>query len=113
MTGEERDLPPQVEIALFRVAQEAITNIAKHAGAHHALVNVDFGRSAITIEIEDDGRGFDPDKVSPRPGDAQGIGLIGMRERVELLGGQFQIETQPGGGTRIIVRVPLEEGAKV
>jgi signal transduction histidine kinase len=110
VTGEERDLPPQVEIALFRVAQEAIANIAKHAGAQHALVNVEFREDAIIIEIEDDGRGFDTAELNPQPGDSQGVGLMGMRERVELLGGRFQMESKPGSGTHIIVEVPLEKG---
>jgi signal transduction histidine kinase len=110
VTGEEKDLPPQVEIALFRVAQEAITNIAKHAGAHHTLVNVEFKDSSITIEVEDDGRGFDMTQLNPRTGDSQGVGLMGMRERVELLGGRFQIESRPGSGTHIIVEVPLGDG---
>jgi signal transduction histidine kinase len=112
VTGEERDLPPQVEIALFRVAQEAITNIARHAGAHNALVNVEFKEKSITIEVEDDGRGFDMTKLDPRPGASEGVGLMGMRERVELLGGRFQIESQPGRGTHIVVEVPLEDGVK-
>ena len=108
VTGEERALPPQAEIALFRVAQEAITNIGKHAGAHNALINVEFKDSSISIEVEDDGRGFDMTQLSPQPGDIHGVGLMGMRERVELLGGRFQIESHPGSGTHIFVEVPLE-----
>ena len=107
VTGEERTLPPQVEITLFRVVQEAITNIAKHAQAKNVLLNVEFKDSAITIEIEDDGRGFDVETLSTQAGENQGLGLLGMQERIELLQGQFHIESQPGNGTRINIEIPL------
>ncbi len=108
VTGEERELPPQVEIALFRLAQEAINNIAKHAQAQNTLINVDFKDKAVAMEIEDDGRGMDTKMLNPQLGESQGLGLLGMKERIELLGGSFQIESQPGGGTRIVVEVPLQ-----
>ncbi len=108
VTGEEKEMPPQIEIALFRVVQEAITNIAKHAEAHNVLLNVEFKDSAITIEIEDDGRGFDVKRLSQQVGESQAVGLLGMRERIELLGGKFHIESQPRQGTHITVEVPLD-----
>jgi len=109
VTGEERVLPPHVEIALFRVAQEALTNIAKHARALNVLVNVEFRDAEIAIEVEDDGKGFDMQKTR-RQGTSRGVGLMGMQERVELLGGEIHIESKRGSGTRIAVSVPLESG---
>lgn len=109
VTGEEKELPPQIEIALFRVGQEAITNIAKHAQANNVLINVEFKDSTIALEIEDDGRGFDMKILKQYADENQGVGLLGMRERIELLGGQFCIESQPGKGTRITVEVPLKQ----
>ncbi|MFH1647676.1 MAG: HAMP domain-containing protein [Chloroflexota bacterium] len=107
VTGEERELPPQVEIAMFRVAQEAITNIAKHAQAHNALVNVEFRDSSVALEIEDDGLGLDMNSLNPPAGESQRLGLLGMRERIQLLGGTFQIESKPDSGTHITAEVPL------
>jgi signal transduction histidine kinase len=110
VTGDERELPPQVEIALFRVAQEAVINIAKHADARNVLVHVEFKDGSIAIEIEDDGIGFDASAAGVQSGDGQGFGLLGMQERIALLGGTFEIESSPASGTHIRVEVPLEEG---
>ncbi len=100
-------LPPEVETALFRAAQEAITNIVKHAKAETVLVQCALEPDAVTIEIEDDGQGFDPTSFSGIRSDARGLGLAGMRERVELLGGDARIESAPGQGTRVVLTVPL------
>jgi signal transduction histidine kinase/sensor domain CHASE-containing protein len=108
VTGEERKLPPQVEIALFRVVQEAITNIVKHAGAHNVVLSVEFKDSIIGIEVEDDGKGFDLEAVSCRADKTQGLGLLGMKERVTLLGGKFHVGSQPDGGTHLTIEVPLD-----
>ncbi|MFH1651875.1 MAG: histidine kinase [Chloroflexota bacterium] len=107
--GEERDLPPQVEIALFRVAQEAMNNIARHAQAHNVLISLEFKKKAVSLEIEDDGRGFDTVILSQPAQENEGVGLMGMRERIELIGGSFRVEAQPGSGTHITVEVPLGE----
>lgn len=96
-------LPPEIETALFRVVQEAATNIAKHAEAETVLIQCAARPGAVTIEIEDDGKGFAPGT----PAEGTGFGLTGMRERVELLGGRFEIESAPGQGTRIALTVPL------
>jgi signal transduction histidine kinase len=106
VTGEEQPLPPQLEITLFRVAQEAMTNIARHAEAKHVFVTVEFQDGTIAFEIEDDGRGFDPAVQAEHPS-GLGVGLMGMRERVELLGGKFDLESRPRGGTRIRVEIAL------
>jgi signal transduction histidine kinase len=101
-------LPPQVETALFRVVQEAITNIAKHARAETVLIQCARREGAITIEIEDDGKGFDPSSLTGPAAEGRGLGLLGIRERVELLEGEVQIESAPGRGTRIVVSVPWQ-----
>jgi signal transduction histidine kinase len=104
--GLER-LPSRIEVPLFRIAQEAITNMIRHARAAHASVIVLRQIHDITMIVEDDGRGFDMAMVKEK-GD-QCLGLIGMEERVNLLGGSFVIESSPGEGTTIRVRIPLSE----
>ena len=95
-------LPEDYEIALYRVAQEALTNVVRHARAHHASIVLTSSREAIRLTVEDDGRGFEPEaRVSDH------LGLAGMRERVELLGGTLRIEAAHGEGTTIHVRLPL------
>ena len=99
-----RPLPPRVEVALYRVCQEALTNVARHAGAGRASVRLVATPEAVRLVVEDDGRGFDPSRVD---GDRQG--LVGMGERVEMLGGTLDVQSAPGGaGTRIEATVPLE-----
>jgi signal transduction histidine kinase len=105
-TAESR-LPAQLNTALFRAAQEAITNIAKHAEAETLLIQCTLEPNAITIEIEDDGRGFDPASFSAITSDGRGLGLAGIKERVELLGGSARVESAPGQGTRVVLSVPL------
>lgn len=99
-------LPPEVETALFRAAQEALTNVKRHARAERVLVQCSVQDGALVLEIEDDGEGFDPTAVAPRPGDARGLGLLGMRERVELFGGSVTMDSAPGAGTRVVISVP-------
>jgi signal transduction histidine kinase len=108
VSGEERGVPSQVEIALFRVVQEAITNIVKHAEAQNVVLSLEFKDSAISIEVEDDGKGFDAEAVSLEADKARGLGLLGMRERITLLGGKFHIESEPDSGTRLAIEVPLD-----
>ena len=101
-------LPPEVETALFRIAQEALTNVARHAQAHSVTVLLeDRGASAMLI-VEDDGRGFDVARVMDSRPHEGNLGLYGMRERASLLGGTLTIESTPGRGTTVFVRIPLE-----
>ena len=100
-------LPPELETALFRAAQEALTNVERHAKAERVLVQIGSQDGRLVIEIEDDGEGFDPAAMTPRPGDARGLGLLGMRERVELFGGSVTFDASPGSGTRVVIEVPL------
>jgi NarL family two-component system sensor histidine kinase LiaS len=103
----EREVPLQQEQALFRVAQEALANVARHSGAEHAEVDLIYTPDTLTLRVADDGRGFDPAKV---PGD--GFGLQSMRERVERLGGRVSVESAPGKGTTVTCVCPLESTDK-
>ena len=106
-TGLEQErLPSQIESALYRVAQEAIVNVLKHAHARRLSIVLKRGSGAVTLVIEDDGQGFDPDAVPglPRKGHS---GLAGMRERLHLIAGSLTIESRPGQGTTVLARVPL------
>jgi signal transduction histidine kinase len=98
---------PEFEIAVFRVVQEAITNIARHAEAETVLIECEPSGGDLVIDIEDDGRGFDPGAVTTSGDTQRGLGLLGMRERVELVGGTVRIDSAPGRGTHVSVRVPM------
>jgi signal transduction histidine kinase len=91
-------LAPETESTIYRVVQEALTNVAKHAGAAHAHVEVARANGTVEVVVEDDGHGFDPASVT------DGLGLVGMRERVELTGGRLEIRCGPG--TRVVARLP-------
>ena len=104
---QDRRVDPAVEIALFRVVQEAILNIVRHSGASTVAIEGGLIGKRLWIEIEDDGRGFDPSSISPDERTLRGVGVIGMRERVELLGGRLEIESAPGEGTRVRVDVQV------
>jgi signal transduction histidine kinase len=99
--GESR-LPNEVETALYRVMQEALTNSVKHANARNVSVSLAPRGSSVAAVIEDDGEGFDPRTVR-----GEGIGLIGMRERLALLDGRLEVESRPGAGTTVAVEVPV------
>lgn len=108
-TGEERRLPAELETALFRIGQEAVTNIARHSGAMNVYIGITFEPEKVTLEVEDDGEGFEPAAAQPgAPG--HGWGLLGMRERAELLGGSLKVDSTPGEGTRVEVSLPVLAG---
>jgi signal transduction histidine kinase len=98
--GLESRLPEPVESALYRIAQEALTNIAKHAGASTVSVVTRRDGARLTMIVEDNGTGFE----ASTPG--EGLGLVSMRERAELLGGSLQVESSAGHGTTLVVEVP-------
>lgn len=100
-------LPPETETALFRVIQEAIINIVRHAMARSVRLVFNTGADQVGVLIEDDGIGFDLVSLSIAPDDGRGLGLIGMQERIELVGGRLEIDTAPGYGTRIHIHVPI------
>jgi PAS domain S-box-containing protein len=105
-----RRLPPAVETTVYRVVQEALTNTAKHAGARTATVVLRQRRETVQAIVSDDGCGFDVDHALRAPAAWTHLGLHGMRERAALLGGTVTIESTPGEGTTIYVRIPLAGG---
>lgn len=111
-TMNARRVSPQVETVLFRVIQEAITNVVKHAQAKHATIRLEFYPERVRAAVEDDGRGFDLTQVSRREGTWTALGLLGMEERVGLVGGTITILSAPSQGTKVLVEIPLpsEEG---
>ena len=110
VNGLTQRLPPEVETALYRVVQEALSNVARHAQAHTASVLLESRHGVVRAIIEDDGRGFDPVTAGHAE---QRLGLYGIRERAELLGGTLTIESQPGHGTSLFVEIPLATGEPV
>jgi len=111
------DLPPaeRIEalgrdsaIAVYRVLQEALTNIARHSGAKRAWAVLEAGEQALVLEIEDDGRGISPEELAK----SRSLGVKGMRERVLYLGGELEVTRAPRGGTRVRARVPLEQAPR-
>jgi signal transduction histidine kinase len=103
-TGKSRSLPLRVEASLYRIAQEALTNVVRHARALHVTVQLETMLDNVRLIVQDDGRGFDPARIP------QGrLGLIGLNERVKLLGGSLKVQSSPGAGTRIQVAIPLRE----
>jgi signal transduction histidine kinase len=105
-TGLERRLPPTVEIAAYRMVQEALTNVARHSGAREAVVRVWADKRTLCAQIEDRGQGFDPRGLG-----VAGVagGLAGMRERAMLLKGDLTVESSPEGGTKLTAEFPLDE----
>ena len=99
--GDER-LPAEVETTLYRIVQEALTNIVKHAGASRVSILLVRRSGSATVVIEDDGQGFDPSELRE-----EGMGIIGMRERVELHEGRLTVESTPGSGATLVAEVPL------
>jgi two-component system nitrate/nitrite sensor histidine kinase NarX len=97
-------LPPASEVQVLRVIQEALTNVRKHAGASRAVVRIEARDGATVISIEDDGSGFDPTRIQDVL--EGGFGLQAMRERVEQISGTLEIHSEPGTGTRVVVRLP-------
>lgn len=108
IAGLEHRLPREMELALYRVGQEALNNAGRHARAAHVQVTLARANGSVTLEVQDDGAGFDPDRV--RPGEGHGLGLLGMRERIVTVGGTLAIESAPGRGTAIRAQVPLHTG---
>ncbi|MFS8570752.1 MAG: sensor histidine kinase, partial [Thermaerobacter sp.] len=106
VSGFEGRLSDEVETTLFRVVQEALNNVVRHAGAARVRVVLTEGREGLEALVEDNGRGFDVRSVKPNDPQGRGLGLFGMRERVELVGGTLEVDSAPGRGTRIRARIP-------
>jgi len=107
VVGEERRLSSEVELTLFRIAQEALNNVRKHAQATEVITTVELSNSAVKMMIQDDGKGFKPPTLTEHPATTGNLGLIGMHERARLLGGTLVVNSEPGQGTRVIVNVPI------
>jgi signal transduction histidine kinase len=100
-------LPSAVETALYRIVQEALTNVARHASARRVSLLLEARAGAVTVIVEDDGHGFDVERLMRGSADERCLGLYDMRERAELLGGTLTIESAPGTGTTVFVEVPI------
>ena len=105
--GVPLELSPAITTTLFRIVQEAVNNIVRHAGARTVTIVLQLNGDTVQLQVEDDGRGFDPGHASRDAVELQRLGLPGIRERAELLGGNFQIESAPQKGTRLQVSIPL------
>lgn len=110
VTGTKRRIAPELELTLFRIVQEAINNIVKHAKARHVNIALEFKDSNITVTVEDDGQGFDVEAVARSDDRTRGLGLLGMVERAQLAGGSFRIESKVGYGSRIVLTMPAPIG---
>ncbi len=107
--GRERRLSPEIETTLFRVVQEAIANIVRHAHAKNASVSLHFKKGAIEVHVRDDGRGFNVEEAISSKDRPRGLGLLGMKERIELMNGTLSILSRSGsGGTEINIEIPLK-----
>jgi PAS domain S-box-containing protein len=108
ITGSVGEVAGDLAIACFRIVQEALTNVARHARAKHVRVALNHSETAIGLVITDDGAGFDVGATLANAGTGDHLGLLGMRERVEILGGTLEVKSQPGKGTQISVSFPLD-----
>jgi signal transduction histidine kinase len=109
VTGTPRPLSPDAEVTLLRVTQEALANVSRHAGAGRVALTLSYMDGEAALDVRDDGVGFAPGADGAGPNG--GLGLHGMRERVEALGGRLAVESTPGGGTTVAVTVPAPEGS--
>ena len=100
----------EIETVVFRIAQEALTNAAKHAAAKRVELTLAVEDDWLALEVADDGSGFDVDAELSQVDDSTGVGLRGMRDRAELFGGRLSVESNPGGGTVVRARLPLAGG---
>ncbi len=110
---EDTRLAPQIEITCFRVAQEALTNVMRHAGAQHVKVELAQADDELHLTIQDDGSGYDVEKAYQRARQGNSLGLVGMQERVDLAGGRMEIESMAGMGTKIHASFPLGQFSQV
>ena len=107
VVGVERSLPDEVQLLLFRIAQEALTNIRRHAGASRAWITMEFGDDKAVLTVKDNGKGFE---LPQRIGDLASVGklgLAGMQERARLIGGSLTLQSEPGKGMTVTVEVPI------
>ncbi|MBW3624249.1 MAG: PAS domain S-box protein [Armatimonadetes bacterium] len=108
---ESMRLPNEIETTLYRITQEALNNVARHSGASRVSILLERRDGHIDLIVEDNGSGFDPDEALYGPAAGHHLGLRGMRERAALLGGTLEVESEPGLGTTLFIRVPMGGGA--
>ncbi|MCF2938347.1 sensor histidine kinase [Paenibacillus alkaliterrae] len=106
LTGREARMPSAMEAAIFRLVQEAFTNAYKHASASHIILEINFRPEHISLVIQDNGVGFRSDWIEQDAGNNTHFGLVGMRERIELIEGRMDIDSNPGQGTKIMIDIP-------
>ena len=106
--GRRCRLEPAVEVALYRIAQEALANVQKHSRAPTVHLRLRFLSDAVRLDISDDGVGFDPDADAEDADGRARLGIAGMRERASIVGGSVEITTRPGGGTRVSAQIPAQ-----
>jgi signal transduction histidine kinase len=111
-TGNERRLPADVELALYRMAQEALNNTVRHAQATHASVSIEFKLELVTLRVSDNGIGFEAPKSPAEFVPGSHFGLVGLYERAQLIGARLEIESTPGKGTHLNVYLPASDGNK-
>lgn len=112
LSGKEKRLPSGMEVAVFRLIQEAFSNIQKHANATFASVEIAFLKKSVKIIIKDNGIGFNVEQLDQKLMTGSHFGIMGMRERVELLEGKFKIESSPNNGTKITMSIPINSNQK-
>jgi two-component system sensor histidine kinase UhpB len=105
--GTEKRLNPNVELAIYRMAQEALNNVARHAQAAHACLSISFTPQDVTMRVTDDGKGFDVPKSPAEFSPGGHFGLLGLYERAELIGAILEIESTNGQGSKITVHLPV------
>lgn len=110
--GEAPKMSSLAEITVFRVVQEAVSNIQRHAHAQNAVVTLDFRDDQLSLEIRDDGLGFEPGRLGPTP-EHHKLGIIGMQERVRAIGGTVSLESRPGAGTRLSATIPYSGSGEI
>ncbi len=105
--GLQRRFAPEIETAVYRIVQEGLTNVARHAHVGEVTVRLSVGRAGLSVDIQDRGAGFDAERALSN---GTSNGLNGMRERAALLGGHFRISSSPGVGTRLVAKFPVGPG---
>lgn len=107
--GLDKRLAPQTETGMFRIVQEAVNNVIKHAGARNVMIRLAVREGKIAVTVEDDGSGFDVPAAFKSKVGTQSLGLLGIQERTTLLGGAFEIKSAIGQGTRLFVEIPADD----
>ena len=110
LLGQEQRLEPNLEMAVFRIVQEAVNNSIKHARASLIEVILEYARQQISVSVRDDGVGFDTAAVQEKLKSGKHFGLLNMQSRAKVLGGTLQFQSEPGRGARLRVTIPLTNG---